>query len=81
MVQESAVAASQIGKDQRKRVTAGDGQFGVAAADHFVPAGIEMDRAACFTAEDRFNQRIDRKLLNSGVGPKVADDDALFHLS
>ena len=81
MVDESAVAAPQIGKRQRERVAAGDGKLGVAPADHFVPAGIEMDGAARLAAEDRFNQGFDRELLGSGVGPKVADDDALFHFS
>ena len=40
-----------------------------------------MHRTAFLAAEDRLNERFDRKLLDPGVGPKVADDDALFHLS
>ena len=52
----------------------------MAPAHHFVPAGIEMDGATRFAAEDRFHQGRDRKLLGSGVGSKMADDDALFHV-
>jgi hypothetical protein len=81
MVDERAIAAAQIGERQGEWIAAGHRQFGVVAAHHFIPRGIEMDGAAFFSAEDHFNEGFDRKLLNFGVGSEVADDDALFHFT